>query len=300
MSKTTILYKDIAPGAEEDAVASSPSAYPNSDLSLVPTGTKSAPAITLEMNHWGLDGTFDYASDQKIAFWSNELSGDDCAFANPPEITISFDEQYTSMGVYLIFDTATGGYCPSVTIKWYQGELLKQSKDFYPNSNQYFCEQLVESYDRIVVTLNSTNLPQKRARIEQILFGVYRTFDMTSIRSASIVNETSISGLELPVSTFEWTLDSREDVEYMFQLKQPIEVRNNDNLIGVYYIDDSSRKSKSIYSISCHDALGVLDESPFSGGVYENKSAKELLSEIVGEEIRKLYSWNGEDKLINN
>ena len=23
-------------------------------------------------------------------------------------------------------------------------------------------------------------------------------------------------------------------------------------------------------------------------------------SEVVGEEIRKLYSWNGEDKLINN
>ena len=30
------------------------------------------------------------------------------------------------------------------------------------------------------------------------------------------------------------------------------------------------------------------------------KQAAELPSEIVGEEIRKLYSWNGEEKLINN
>ena len=30
------------------------------------------------------------------------------------------------------------------------------------------------------------------------------------------------------------------------------------------------------------------------------KLASEHPSEIVGEEIRKLYSWNGEDKLINN
>ena len=30
------------------------------------------------------------------------------------------------------------------------------------------------------------------------------------------------------------------------------------------------------------------------------KLAAEHPSEIVGEEIRKLYSWNGEDKLINN
>ena len=30
------------------------------------------------------------------------------------------------------------------------------------------------------------------------------------------------------------------------------------------------------------------------------KLASEHPSEKVGEEIRKLYSWNGEDKLINN
>ena len=30
------------------------------------------------------------------------------------------------------------------------------------------------------------------------------------------------------------------------------------------------------------------------------KKAAEHPSEVVGEEIRKLYSWNGEDKLINN
>lgn len=30
------------------------------------------------------------------------------------------------------------------------------------------------------------------------------------------------------------------------------------------------------------------------------KLAAEHESEKVGEEIRKLYSWNGEDKLINN
>ena len=30
------------------------------------------------------------------------------------------------------------------------------------------------------------------------------------------------------------------------------------------------------------------------------KKASEHPSEKVGEEIRKLYSWNGEDKLINN
>ena len=47
----------------------------------------------------------------------------------------------------------------------------------------------------------------------------------------------------------------------------------------------------------------LLDMSDAGGQVHFNamrKIASEHPSEIVGEEIRKLYSWNGEDKLINN
>ena len=47
----------------------------------------------------------------------------------------------------------------------------------------------------------------------------------------------------------------------------------------------------------------LLDMSPAGGQVHfkaMRKLASEHMSEKVGEEIRKLYSWNGEDKLINN
>ena len=47
----------------------------------------------------------------------------------------------------------------------------------------------------------------------------------------------------------------------------------------------------------------LLDMSPAGSQVHfkaMRKLASEHPSEVVGEEIRKLYSWNGEDKLINN
>ncbi len=47
----------------------------------------------------------------------------------------------------------------------------------------------------------------------------------------------------------------------------------------------------------------LLDMSQAGGQAHfraMRKLASEHPSEIVGEEIRKLYSWNGEDKLINN
>ena len=47
----------------------------------------------------------------------------------------------------------------------------------------------------------------------------------------------------------------------------------------------------------------LLDMSEAGGQVHfkaMRKIAAEHPSEVVGEEIRKLYSWNGEDKLLNN
>ena len=47
----------------------------------------------------------------------------------------------------------------------------------------------------------------------------------------------------------------------------------------------------------------LLDMSPAGRQVHfkaMRKLASEHPSEKVGAEIRKLYSWNGEDKLINN
>ena len=47
----------------------------------------------------------------------------------------------------------------------------------------------------------------------------------------------------------------------------------------------------------------LLDMSEAGGQAHfraMRKIAAEHRYEVVGEEIRKLYSWNGEDKLINN
>lgn len=124
MSKTKILYKDIGPGSDEDAAVTSSSHLPASDIALLPFGGTSIRSLTLEPNRWVLDGTFQFAEDQKIAFWSSELSGDDKTFTAVPAITVNFDKQYSSVGVSLIFDPACGEYCTLVNIKWYQGDTL--------------------------------------------------------------------------------------------------------------------------------------------------------------------------------
>ena len=285
MSKTTIIYKDIAPGAAEDAAVAASGQMEGSDPTLLPEGHSTPAIATLELNSWLLNGTRKIMDGDTLAFWSEELSGEDGAFANPPEITVSFDQQYTSTGISLEFDAVGGDYCSQLKIAWYQAGALLAEKPFEPDGVLYFCQENVTAYDQIVITLLKTALPYRRARLTKITFGRLREFGMTEIRNAAITHEMDLLALELPVSTMAWTLDSRENVEYMFQEKQPMEAWNGDKAVGVFYIDKAKQIGAGLYNIDCHDAFGVLDESPFAGGIYTDKSAVELLQEILGGEF---------------
>ena len=61
-----------------------------------------------------------------------------------------------------------------------------------------------------------------------------------------------------------------------------------------------SRRAFNIDSL----VVGETDDMSPAGRQVHFKAMRKLAaehpSEKVGEEIRKLYSWNGEDKLINN
>ena len=59
MSKTTLLYKDVAPGAALDATVTAPTAQDRSALAQLPSGTVEEPAATGELNQWGMDGVGD-------------------------------------------------------------------------------------------------------------------------------------------------------------------------------------------------------------------------------------------------
>lgn len=283
MGKTKVIYRDVAVGAQEDASVTAALADNNSNPSLLPAGVDNGKVITLEHNRFILDGTFGtFYDESKTAFWSEEMSGEDCAFTAEPSITVEFAQQYSSMGVTLVFDPATGEHCTAVNIKWYQGNTLKADVDFAPNSAEYFCSNRVESYNKLIITLKKTSLPNRRAKLDRIIFGVIRVFERGELRNASIVNEMDESAIELPVSTFQWTLNSLTDVDYLFQLKQPVEVQNNGNTLGVYYIKESNRQSARIYKIECKDALGVLDDIASAGAVYlDGVSAKALLNELA-------------------
>ena len=80
-----------------------------------------------------------------------------------------------------------------------------------------------------------------------------------------------------------------------------------DYITGPKIVTDETRKAMKKVLSDIQDGTFakdfLLDMSPAGGQAHFRalrKKASEHPSEKVGEEIRKLYSWNGEDKLINN
>ncbi len=104
-----IIYQDIAAGADDDALITAPAAD-FSEPSLLPFGGSDAAISSLEPYSWLLDGSREIVDKQPVAYWSEDASGPDGRFAQPPELPIAFEKRYTSPGLYLTFDTATGDY----------------------------------------------------------------------------------------------------------------------------------------------------------------------------------------------
>lgn len=277
-----LIYKDIAVGADADAAVIAPDALSICTPAQIAYGADVPRIATCERDMWALDGSFELHSAQVIPYWSTAISGADGAFESPPEITIAFDSQYTSLGISFRFSPNTGDYCCELTITWYRGDTQLDQKTFTPSGVAYFCAETVTAYNKVVIAFGKTNKPYRRVHLEQITFGVLRDFYADELSEVKILQEVNLISAEVAINTLNWKLYSTADVEYLFQLKQPVEAYSNSGLIGVFYISGSKRSAARIYEISCQDAIGVLDGYNFQAKVYSSYSAVALINDIVG------------------
>ena len=72
----------------------------------------------------------------------------------------------------------------------------------------------------------------------------------------------------------------------------------NDELIATTFIKSSQRKTATSWQIQGEDLIGVLDESNFIGGIYSNKNAYELMSEIF-EAARVKYEISTDAEFLS-
>lgn len=289
-----VKYGDIAPGAKEsfEINIDDKTSFVNiGQLNEYNLDVKNY-ANPCELYQTILDGSMEilpeYPEDVNMGLWSQSISDADGTFATPIEMVIvSTDTKYSSIGLTFMFDMYNNVFCNSLNIKWYQvdfdnnTETLLESADFTPNSALYFCQKTVEYYNKIVITFNSLNMPYNRLKIRSIDYGYGTFFYGDELLDTKVIQEINPISEAIPISPFDFRLNSKTNIAYSFQNKQPITVYFDDELIATEFVDTSTRLSRTQWSVKCEDYVGVLDRLEFWGDIYVQKNAGEILEDIL-------------------
>lgn len=278
-----LIYSDIAVGAQDAFVPAATGGDAISNVGQIGKTGLTFPeyGTVAELNGFALDGSMSVLPDDTagavIGYLSANITDKSGNFADPIVVTLTASELYTSQGITI---TAGEAFPRSVTIKWYRDDTLLSSKSFAPNAPSYFCANKVTSYNRLEITISALVLPLRRLMLRGIMHGRIREFDGRHLADASVIQECSPISETMPINTLDFTLIGDSDVDYVFQTKQSLEVYNNAELLGVFFVNSYKRTAQRFYSVSAEDYKGLLDDVTFAGGIYTARNAYELLTAI--------------------
>lgn len=214
----SILVTDPAAMAAARSAANGEEAFSDA-TTLVDRGEKSPVRYaTLEHNIWLLDGSFDIlpaaAPYGENGYIGNTLCGEDCVFAAPPTITISFGK---------VFDTLLEG----LTIAWgtaYEGEYATEFKITASANGSVVKEETVTGnrekistvfteltgYDTIELSVLKWSHPRRRARIERIVVGIEHNYSKGDLSSYTHRMGASLLSAEQPETEVTFSIDNTD------------------------------------------------------------------------------------------
>lgn len=289
MRGVAIRYGDVAPKAKENFLPSVNDKADFVDLSQLQQYNLNFPnyANPCELYQTVLDGTAgafpSSPENANLGLWSEQLSDFDGNFAEPIILTLTAEALYSSQGLTLTFDTHNDIYANQVNIKWYRQEELLADEDFQPDNASYFCYNKVDLYNKVVITFYSLNMPKNRLKLRSIDYGYGTIFYGSELRNVKLIQEINPISSEISINTVDFTLDSKSDISYSFQTRQPLSVYFNGELKATVFVKSGKRKAKKLWSVQSEDYIGLISEVIFEGGVYVNKNAVELIDEIFSK-----------------
>lgn len=295
MADWYIEYADVAVGADKATTITATDVAPFSNLARVPFGAQDSEYITLELNNWVLDGTYIPlpVESNTLGYWTDTLTDENGDFHIHPILTATLNDLFSSTGIQLIFSNKMNDFSSSLNMKWYRDNDLLADEDFEPNNPVYLCRNQVENYNKVVVEFSGTAKPYRRLKLAELAYGYFVRFEPEDCLSIRILQELSPLGTALPESKLSFEINTREDVSFMFQEKQPVRVFLDNEIVGAFFIKSSKQTSKHRYSIEAEDAIGVLTDIPYTETMYEiATNAKTVVEEIIGNEF--IVSWSAE------
>lgn len=260
----------------------------------------SKPYITFEPDFWLLDGNYKFLPTNTavvhVGLMSESMSDNYGYFAASPVLTVTFSQIHSTDGITIRFSQLTGDWASSILVQFYDSsDVLIRQDPYSPISWEFSTGQAVDGFKKIVITFYATNKPYRYLRVSGVDYGELIYFTGTDIKSAMVIEEVNPISAEIPIDTLELTLYS-SDAQFSIinptgeytslQNRQPLavyEVVGNDTVfIGQFYLETWENPSDTEVKFSCIDMIGVLDATPYRGGIWlAGITVGDLIQEIM-------------------
>ncbi|KRE33432.1 hypothetical protein [Paenibacillus sp. Soil724D2] len=204
----------------------------SSDVSSITTTSESALSLKAQMNNnfrsstyrlatnekdrFALDGSWSFADDTLTnngeIGWVSDLIGDGTGtFTTPQQVTINFNANHTSIGLTVTFDPLNNEYATDFTIIAYDaGNAVIATYPYTGNTLvQVAAYGNLVNYRKVAVIINKWSVPNRRARVSEIDFGIVKQYTgELGLVSMQLTEEMDLTSGELPSPEFKFTVDN--------------------------------------------------------------------------------------------
>jgi len=258
------------------------------DMSYPISGVKGKPYAMLETGGWPLDGCSVLMEDDLPGYYWSKCRSDTKGLLNPPvALTLRLSNPVSATGLTLTFWPARNQWCSRIRIKWYNGNILLQQGEFYPDSAQWVLQHVVEAFDRVHIEFMQTNLPGRYVKLEKVELGQAWHFEAKDLISAELTNLEDPTMEQLKADTMQVKVRVPEGVTLRPQEDQRLVLCREGEPVATHYITGSCHHSRDIYTLEARSCLGRLQEN-YMGGMYDGAEIVSLLDHVIGNQAYEL------------
>lgn len=284
-----ITYRVTEPGLNDTYNTATNGEAIYSDISNLANADGMVKYATLEPGIWMLDGSCYLLPDEAPygdnKFVSSEFCDNDGYFTANPVITLLWESVHASI-------------IPGITVQWselfdeYPIEFIVRVKNgdtvintFENRQNDSALNVImtdIQNFDRVEIEIVRWNIPNHRARMEQLFVGIINTYTKDNIMSFSATDSVDVLSGELPEQSVTFVLDNTENqwnpinpqglTKYLSE-QQSVEIRYGMSIDGnvewidggLLYLAEWSTPTNGIEaSFTAKNILSFMD-APYTG-----------------------------------
>lgn len=249
---------------------------------------------SVEWNHWGLDGGFEYYDESPVdpGYTTSSLSGYSATYGTLPTITLTFSEIQTEAipGITIVWCPVLNEWASRFRVTAYNGTTIVAQTTVTDNTattSQVFLE--MQNYNKVVIEVLEWSLPYHRCRVVSVFVGikvVLTKSDMIGFEQTESVDLLSAAlpknaiTVKLDNSDNRWNPDNPEGIARYIYERQEMRLRYGMTVNGVpewiqggtFWVSEWNAPNNGLeVTITARDAVEFMSEyytGPRSGTLF--------------------------------